>query len=430
MVLNTVTKVVKARAGYDLNSANSSANLFANGQSGLSGWSWRRAIPITAGSGVPTDSYQLSLTVHYGAGTDSGTNIYLNALCNTDFSDIRFTKSDGSTLLDYWLKSKTDGDNAVFWIEFIGNLNSAASIYINFGNASASSTSSEANTFVSVISNVAGAWNFEETANATTADSSGNGNDGTATGTTIVDGKFAGKKARNFASATADHVALASDVAALKITDKLSLVCYVKTTTKAKMFCIGKSSAYLLAQSGPSATGYVYSYQYGDSTYRAGGTVDITDGAWHCVASTHYPAGGADNHVVYVDGTAYPYTTAGTAIANSTEIFWIGGRSVSNSAWDGVIAYPIVVHDIITAAQMTSITNNYPDTTLDAGKILVRKYATTTQPAFSTPTGLETRSNLNIAQKINLITTIASNVVAVATCQMGQDEVAVVVYEA
>jgi len=37
--------------------------------------------------------------------------------CRTDFGDIRFTKSDGITELDYWMEEVVDGDYAVFWVK-------------------------------------------------------------------------------------------------------------------------------------------------------------------------------------------------------------------------------------------------------------------------------------------------------------------------
>jgi len=61
--------------------------------------------------------YIIKIIVHYGAGTDSGEDVYLNSLCNTDFSDVRFTDSTGATYLDFWIESKTDSDNAVCWVK-------------------------------------------------------------------------------------------------------------------------------------------------------------------------------------------------------------------------------------------------------------------------------------------------------------------------
>jgi hypothetical protein len=119
----------------------------------LVGWAHRKISGITAGSGAGAD-YQMRIHVLYGSGSDSGEDVYLNGECKVDFSDLRFTSSDGVTVLSYWLQSKTDSDNAVFWVKVTENLDSDRTIYVYYGNASATSLSSQANTFVDVISGV------------------------------------------------------------------------------------------------------------------------------------------------------------------------------------------------------------------------------------------------------------------------------------
>jgi hypothetical protein len=89
------------------------------------------------------------LTVHYGSGTDSGEDVYLNRSCTSDFGDVRFTDDDGSTLLDYWLEEKTDGANATFWVEVADDLTLYdVTIYVYYGNGAVSSVSSGVDTFL------------------------------------------------------------------------------------------------------------------------------------------------------------------------------------------------------------------------------------------------------------------------------------------
>ena len=80
---------------------------------------------------------------------DYGSDVYLNNHCQDDFDDIRFTKSNGDTLLDYWLESKVNGTSAIFWIEFdsIPASPSTVNFYIYYDNPSASSASNEKSTF-------------------------------------------------------------------------------------------------------------------------------------------------------------------------------------------------------------------------------------------------------------------------------------------
>ena len=66
-----------------------------------------------------------------------------------DFSDIRFTDSDGTTLINYWLESETDSTSATFWVKIpsIPAAPSTATIYMYYGNSAATSASNGDNTF-------------------------------------------------------------------------------------------------------------------------------------------------------------------------------------------------------------------------------------------------------------------------------------------
>jgi hypothetical protein len=68
----------------------------------LSDWGFRKAHTIQGSTASAQSDYQVRVKVHYGSGTDSGENVYLNANCGTDFGDIRFTAEDGITQLNYW----------------------------------------------------------------------------------------------------------------------------------------------------------------------------------------------------------------------------------------------------------------------------------------------------------------------------------------
>lgn len=102
----------------------------------LSGWTYRKSHAITGAVGAGTN-YQIQITVHYGSGTDNDDDVYMNSNCETDFQDIRFTDDDGVTELDYWIESYVDSDNAVIWVEVADDLGSNQTIYIYYGNASA-----------------------------------------------------------------------------------------------------------------------------------------------------------------------------------------------------------------------------------------------------------------------------------------------------
>jgi len=113
-------------------------------------WQHRKSHTIVGSTAGSQTNYQIKIVVHYGSGTDSGENVYLNGKCRTDFGDIRFTKSDGSTLLDYWMEEYTASTSATFWVK-IDNIPASPStvtIYIYYGNSSAITTSNGDNTFL------------------------------------------------------------------------------------------------------------------------------------------------------------------------------------------------------------------------------------------------------------------------------------------
>jgi len=110
----------------------------ASFDSWLTGWQYRKRHVINPASGAGTN-YPVHITVYYGSGTDNGENVYLNGKCKSDFTDIRFTKSDGSTLLSYWMESVSSGNYATFWVQVSDDLSTnPATIYIYYSNPSAS----------------------------------------------------------------------------------------------------------------------------------------------------------------------------------------------------------------------------------------------------------------------------------------------------
>jgi hypothetical protein len=114
----------------------------------LTGWGYRKSHVINPASGAGTN-YQVRINVHYGSGIDSGADVYLNSHSRVDFGDVRFTRSDGVTLLDYWMESYAAGDNAVFWVEVADDLSTnPVTIYIYYGKSDATTTSNGDNTFL------------------------------------------------------------------------------------------------------------------------------------------------------------------------------------------------------------------------------------------------------------------------------------------
>jgi hypothetical protein len=81
----------------------------------------------------------------------TGENVDCNGHVQPDFDDLRFTKSDGTTLLDYWIESitgTTPNRLATVWIEFDSIGTSATTFYMFYGNSGASAYGNGDNTFV------------------------------------------------------------------------------------------------------------------------------------------------------------------------------------------------------------------------------------------------------------------------------------------
>jgi predicted GH43/DUF377 family glycosyl hydrolase len=75
-------------------------------------------------------------------------NIYMDSKCKTDFGDIRFCQDNGPTLLDYWMETKSDSNNALFWVKIPDDLGSnSQTISVFYGNATATSIANGTSTF-------------------------------------------------------------------------------------------------------------------------------------------------------------------------------------------------------------------------------------------------------------------------------------------
>ena len=75
-------------------------------------------------------------------------NVQYDSDMNTDFSDLRFTSSDEKTLIPYWIESYTASTSAVVWVNVPSiSASSSETIYMYYGNPSASSESNPNGTF-------------------------------------------------------------------------------------------------------------------------------------------------------------------------------------------------------------------------------------------------------------------------------------------
>ena len=351
----------------------------------LSGWFYRKNHIINPAAGAGA-GYQVRVTVHYGAGVDFGEDVYCNSLCRTDFGDIRFT-DDNDNLLDYWMQSKTDGVSAVFWVEVAASLESASqTVYVYYGKSDASTTSNQANTFVDVVSGVVGAWNLEE-ANALdpVLDYSGNGNNGVATGTTIVAGKFAGKNMRQFSDG--NYITVPNSDPRYDLSGGLfTIISLMKKSGNppdnfapiVNRFSGGFFKGYVMWVY--NATGYP-KFQFGDgvSGINIVPSINVCDGNYHWLIAT----GDAPNKTatLYIDNNATNSSGPNPLLNHSANVS-IGGVGTNYSLAPDGLGYIVIIKGVkISSTTVANINANYPDVSLEAGKVLVRKWASSTQPS-------------------------------------------------
>ena len=121
----------------------------------LNGWQYRKKITITGATGAGTD-YVVLLKVGESSGS-TDYDFHLEGLSENfpsnknDGGDLRFTASDETTLLDFWVE-KVEGTApnrvAYVWVKVSESLDNNVDIYCYFGNSGASNYSNGDNTFL------------------------------------------------------------------------------------------------------------------------------------------------------------------------------------------------------------------------------------------------------------------------------------------
>ena len=102
---------------------------------GLIGWANKIPITIT-NSGTALTDYQVQINLD--------TSNFDFSKANGDGSDIRFTATDGTTLLPYWMETWNTGANATFWVK-VPSLPTGGNvtIYMYSGNSGATTSASD-----------------------------------------------------------------------------------------------------------------------------------------------------------------------------------------------------------------------------------------------------------------------------------------------
>lgn len=118
-------------------------------QAWLAEWNRRKSKNINGTTTLQTD-YQMKFTIYKGSGADAADVVYLGSYVRDDFGDIRFTDSDGITLLDYWIESYISGTSATVWVKIpsIPASPDFTTIYLYYDNPTATTSSNIRSTFI------------------------------------------------------------------------------------------------------------------------------------------------------------------------------------------------------------------------------------------------------------------------------------------
>jgi hypothetical protein len=106
----------------------------------LEGWNYRKPITISNSGSALTD-YQVNVTVDTASLISAGK-------MRTDCGDIRFTDSDRTTQLNYWLESGCNTASTKIWVKVPSIAAGSKTIYVYYGNPSAASASNATNTML------------------------------------------------------------------------------------------------------------------------------------------------------------------------------------------------------------------------------------------------------------------------------------------
>jgi len=115
----------------------------------LSGYAYRARIPINHTDDGAQTNYQMMVALIKGAGANAAGHIHLNDHALDWPEDVRFTKADGTTPLDFW-REESDATDGTWWVEVdsIAAHPDTTDIYVYYGKATDTDASDGVATFL------------------------------------------------------------------------------------------------------------------------------------------------------------------------------------------------------------------------------------------------------------------------------------------
>jgi hypothetical protein len=372
-----------ALADYQISLTVPTANLISDNKMRSTGadirfWDnrWKYSMPITINnSGSALTDYQVLITV------DTATPRIAGKM-QASGADIRFKDSDNRTDLCYWIESGINTTSTKIWVKVPSVPNGSKTVYMYYGNPSATSASNESMTFIRVIDGVSpvkGSWSMEEASWNGTAnevkDSSSIGNHGQRVdgANTVAGGKFG--RGGNFDGA-GDYVKRDSVTLPTGSVATAEAWIYPRSYADPTYNGIvgwggrGTNNTFALAIQNSGRPSFA---AFGNDFVPTSGITPATLNAWnHIVAVLN-----GKSITLYMNGQSVSGTLVNTPAITSINLR-IGCLDLAGRYFNGIIDEVRIYNRVLTATEISDIYNNYGYVTPNyPGKVLVRKYAST-----------------------------------------------------
>jgi hypothetical protein len=290
--------------------------------------------------------------------------------------------------LNYWIETWNTSGTSTIWVKVPSiPANSTKTIYVYYGNPSATSLSSVVNTFIREIDGaqpLKGSWHFDEGSGTTTYDDSGNGNNGTIYGATWVSGKF--KNALSF-DGVDDYV----DIPTFPSQNKKSITISLWIKPLKEGHGTGWANSDTIIYIGGTSSSIKLGYE---STNRI-----LLDGWGQDGGESGVVPLNTWTHVVFVQTSTswsiylngiLSYTRTNPYTEDTVQGTVTIGSSLGemgNYNFNGLIDEVLIYNRALTDAEILDLYNYYGYTTTNyPGRVLVRKY---TSPEPTTSVGTE-----------------------------------------
>ncbi len=336
----------------------------------LSGWSYRKPVTITEQSGSDLIDYQVKVVVDTASLVSAGK-------MNADGSDIRFTDSDGATLLNFWIEDGTMNTTTTnIWVKVPSiPANENVTIYMYYGNPTATSASDVSMTALDVIPDLEIYIPFDEGSGSIANDYSGNGINGTlSAGVGWTTGRFGG--AVNFPDSNNKKVTYGT-VPSITGTSITLLAWVYRTATNSTGWNIVASKWFTETGAGSTqdfhfdTTNYGQIRLYTNGSYRGAVNINFSNNQWRHIG---FAVDQSTNRVHFIADGQIKYTTSGNRPVSSASAL-MNGDARNGFGLIGYIDSFMIFKRVLTSTELSNIyTGKYLTNSAYPNKLIVFSY--------------------------------------------------------